>query len=64
MKWVHEMIGEHLRSLFAKHPEVIKILSDIEEAVADGTMPAVAAVQQLIDVFEGKRYMDGKQTRV
>lgn len=64
VKWVHEMIGEHLRSLFAKHPEVIKILSDIEEAVADGTMPAVAAVQQLIDVFEGKRYMDGKQTRV
>lgn len=64
IKWVHEMVDEHLRSLFAKHPEVIKVLKDIERSVAEGTLPAVAAVQYLIDIFEGKRYHDGKQTRL
>ncbi len=56
IKWVHEMVDEHLRSLFVKHPEVIKILPQIERDVAEGVTPAVAAVQKLLDVFEGTKH--------
>ncbi len=64
IKWVHDMVDEHLRSLFSRHPEIIKMISKIEQDVADGTMPAVSAVQKLISIFEGKRMQDGKQTRL
>ena len=57
------MVDEHLRGLFSKHPEVLKIIGSIEENVADGRLPAVAAVQQLIEVFEGKRFAEGTGTR-
>ena len=53
IKWVHDMVDDHLRSLFTKHPEVQRIIKDIEHRVADGALPAVVAVQQLIAVFEG-----------
>lgn len=52
IKWVHDMVDDHLRSLFAKHPGVNRIIKDVERSVADGVLPAVAAVQQLIAVFE------------
>ena len=52
IKWVHDMVDDHLRSLFAKHPGVNRIIKDIDRSVANGAMPAVAAVQQLISVFE------------
>lgn len=54
VKWVHDMVNDHLRSLFSKHPGVNKIIKDVERNVANGTMPAVAAVQQLLRVFECK----------
>ena len=54
IKWVHNMVDDHLRSLFAKHLGVNRIIKDIERSVANGTLPAVAAVQQLIAVFECK----------
>ncbi len=54
IKWVHEMVDDHLRSVFARHPEVNRIIKDVERSVADGELPAVAAVQQLIAVFECK----------
>ncbi len=54
IKWVHDMVDDHLRSLFAKHPGVNRIIKDIERSVAGGVLPAVAAVQQLISVFECK----------
>jgi LAO/AO transport system kinase len=54
IKWVHDMVDDHLRSLFAKHPGVNRIIKDIERSVAGGSLPAVAAVQQLIAVFECK----------
>ncbi len=53
IKWVHEMVDEHLRSLFIKHPEIIKVLPEIEKDVGDGITPAVAAVQKLLRIFEG-----------
>ncbi len=55
IKWVHEMVDEHLRSLFIKHPEVVQILPCIERDVAEGVIPAVAAVQKLLRVFEGEK---------
>ncbi|PIE59068.1 MAG: methylmalonyl Co-A mutase-associated GTPase MeaB [Desulfobulbus propionicus] len=55
IKWVHEMVDEHLRSLFIKHPGIIKILPSIEQDVAEGNIPAVAAVQKLLAVFEEQR---------
>ncbi|MGD9948652.1 MAG: methylmalonyl Co-A mutase-associated GTPase MeaB [Desulfobulbus sp.] len=54
IKWVHDMVDDHLRSLFAKHPGVNRIIKDIERSVGNGVLPAVAAVQQLIAVFECK----------
>nr|WP_321467500.1 methylmalonyl Co-A mutase-associated GTPase MeaB [uncultured Desulfobulbus sp.] len=54
IKWVHDMVDDHLRSLFAKHPGVNRIIKDVERSVAGGVLPAVAAVQQLISVFECK----------
>ncbi|MGE4559178.1 MAG: methylmalonyl Co-A mutase-associated GTPase MeaB [Desulfobulbus sp.] len=54
INWVHEMVDDHLRSLFAKHPGVNRIIKDVERSVANGVLPAVAAVQQLIAVFECK----------
>jgi LAO/AO transport system kinase len=51
VKWVHEMINEHLQSMFFKHPEINRMLPEIEKAVADEDLPAVAAVRQLLDAF-------------
>lgn len=51
IKWVHEMVDEHLRSLFVKHPGVNKVLPAIEKEVADGVTPPVAAVQKLLQIF-------------
>lgn len=51
VKWVHEMINEHLQTLFFKHPEIKRMLPEIEKAVADEDLPAVAAVRQLLDAF-------------
>jgi LAO/AO transport system kinase len=51
VKWVHEMINEHLQALFFKHPEINRMLPKIEKDVADGNLPAVAAVRQLLDAF-------------
>ena len=42
---MHDMVDDHLRSLFSKHPGVNLIIKDIERSVANGAMPAVAAVQ-------------------
>ncbi len=54
IKWVHEMVNEHLRSLFTKHPQIQKTLPSIEHDVAEGNIPAVAAVQKLLAIFEGR----------
>jgi LAO/AO transport system kinase len=51
VKWVHDMIREHLQNRFYKDPAIMRELPDIEAAVADGRLPAVTAVQQLLEVF-------------
>ncbi len=52
INWVHDMVGEHLRNLFTRHTGIIEALPDIEQRVGDGMLPAVSAVQQLIQIFE------------
>ncbi|MGI6655463.1 MAG: methylmalonyl Co-A mutase-associated GTPase MeaB [Desulfobulbus sp.] len=54
IQWVHEMVDDHLRSMFARHPGVKRMIHDIERDVGAGVMPAVAAVRQLLDVFENR----------
>lgn len=55
VKWVHDMLNEHLRTLFIKNPDIAKVLPAIEQDVGDGRLPAVSAVQKLLDVFEKSR---------
>ncbi len=52
INWVHDMVDEHLRNLFTRHPEIVKALPEIEKRVADEELPAVSAVQKLIEIFE------------
>ncbi len=59
VKWVHDMINEHLTSLFFKHPEVTAQLPDIETAVSEGSMPAVTAVRKLLQIFHGDKGPSG-----
>ena len=54
VKWVHDMVSEHLRERFYKDPEIIRVLPGIEGEVADGVKPAVTAVQELLKVFSGQ----------
>lgn len=53
INWVHDMVDEHLRNLFIRHPKIAETLPGIEKEVADEVLPAVAAVQKLIKIFEG-----------
>ena len=50
--WMHDMINTHLQMLFYKHPEIKKLLPGIEKSVSDETLPVVAAVRRLLDVFD------------
>jgi len=52
VKWVHDMIREHLQTRFYKDPHIVRVLPSIEEAVANECLPAVTAVQQLLNVFQ------------
>ena len=52
IKWMYDMINTHLQMLFYKHPEIKKLLPGIEKSVSDETLPVVAAVRQLLDVFD------------
>ncbi len=52
LEWLHAMLEEHLKSSFFGHPSIKKALPEIEQAVKEGKMPATAAVEKLIKVFE------------
>ncbi|WP_322821259.1 methylmalonyl Co-A mutase-associated GTPase MeaB [Chloroflexus sp.] len=45
--WLYTLIDEQLRTLFFAHPAVRNRLPTLEQAVVEGTMPVVSAVQQL-----------------
>ncbi|GIV90555.1 MAG: ATPase/protein kinase [Chloroflexus sp.] len=46
--WLYHLIDEQLRSLFFAHPVVRERLPTIEQAVVEGSLPVVSAVQELI----------------
>ena len=46
--WLYTLIDEQLRTLFFAHPIVRERLPTLEQAVVEGTLPVVSAVQQLI----------------
>ena len=54
VKWVHEMIDAHLHDRFVRHAGVRQIIGSVERAVADGVLPAVAAMHRLLEAFEEK----------
>lgn len=54
VKWVHEMIDAHLHERFVRHTGVRQIIGPVEKAVAEGSLPAVAAVHRLLEAFEQK----------
>ncbi|WP_322816348.1 methylmalonyl Co-A mutase-associated GTPase MeaB [Chloroflexus sp.] len=45
--WLYTLIDEQLRTLFFAHPAVRERLPALEQAVVEGTVPVVSAVQQL-----------------
>lgn len=50
--WMRSMIEEHLLNRFFQFPAIREKLPHIEAAVASGELPATAAAQKLLAVFE------------
>lgn len=48
IEWMHAMIEEELRHRFLRNPRVKKLLPEIEQQVADQTLPAAAAVRLIM----------------
>ncbi len=53
VKWVHDMVQDHLTHRFFKHPDIKVRLPEIEADVAGGRLPPVTAVRQLLKIFDG-----------
>ncbi len=51
VKWVHDMVQDHLTQRFFKHQEIKERLPEIEADVAGGRLPPVTAVRQLLKIF-------------
>lgn len=54
LSWMHSMVEEHLYRRFFEHPEVMRLLPNIESQVKDGTIVTTRAVQKLLDAYEIK----------
>jgi LAO/AO transport system kinase len=54
LDWMQTMIEEHLLTVFNQTPAVQAALPSIKEAVAEGTLPATSAAQQLLKLFEAR----------
>lgn len=52
LNWMQSMTADYLRAHFYSHPEVAKVLPDVEGRVARGELSATSAVQQLIAIYE------------
>jgi LAO/AO transport system kinase len=51
-EWLHLLVDEQLRAYFYAHPAIQAILPQIEHAVIDGTLPATAAAQRLLQAVQ------------
>lgn len=49
--WIHTLVGEQLREMFQRHPEVQRLLPELEEAVMAGKLPATSAARALLEAF-------------
>ena len=49
--WLRTMVHEHLEDSFYRHPGVAAAAPEIEQAVANGTLPATSAVKNLLEKF-------------
>jgi LAO/AO transport system kinase len=50
--WLRALVDEHLRDRFYAHPGVARALPDVEQRLAEGTLPATSAVTELIEIYE------------
>ncbi len=50
--WLHALVSERLDSLFREHPEVQKLLPELERSVMAGEVPATTAARRLLKIFE------------
>ena len=51
IEWMNELIQDGLMAAFRAHPEVRSQLEALKKEVANGTLPASAAADQLLDIF-------------
>lgn len=61
LDWMRVMVEEHLRLRFYHHPGVQRILPEVEQAVKARTMLPTAAVQVLLNEFEGSKEVSSKE---
>ncbi len=50
-EWLHALLREQLWAAFRDHPEVKKLLPDLERAVVAGEVPATEAAQRVLAAF-------------
>jgi LAO/AO transport system kinase len=48
LDWLHSMVEQQLQAYFYSHPGVRETLPRVEQAVADGTLPATTAARELL----------------
>ena len=51
IKWMHDMIGEHVTTKFFSDPRIQKALPDLEDKVSTGQVPVSTAVQSLLNIL-------------
>ena len=52
LRWVRDMIDEHLHNLFFNNVVIQGRMGEVEAAVLDGEMSESQAVEELIGVFD------------
>ncbi|MDU4874216.1 MAG: methylmalonyl Co-A mutase-associated GTPase MeaB, partial [Veillonella parvula] len=52
LRWVRDMIDEHLHNLFFNNVVIQGRMGEVENAVLDGEMSESQAVEELIGVFD------------
>ena len=52
LRWVRDMIDEHLHNLFFNNVVIQGRMGEVENAVLDGEMSESQAVEELITVFD------------
>lgn len=52
-QWLRQLVRDQLHARFQQHPAVQALLPDLEEAVASGRVPVVAAARRLLQAFAG-----------